>query len=193
MMTRLFHLSLLVFALHPIKALSQVPEDLTPEDYADVAGIVAWSLVIPNDLKDGEVYEAIWRISNEQGKRTETIPSGLDFKMVPPGNTVKVFLWLDGHWDDLKSPRYCIKFRGANGKLQKREGQLTIPKGFTDIFSCMKSGMQTDDGWLMMITPQNAKNQNHDAAFLDLHYRSEDENRTLAEPDSSEQDVDPNA
>ena len=190
-MTRLFHLSLLVFALHPIKALGQSSEDLKPEDYADVAGIIAWSIEMPDDLKDGEVYEAIWRVNIEQGKQTKAVLSGLDFKLVPPGQTVKVFLWLDGQWNDLKSPKYCIKFRGANGKSQKHDGRLTIPEGFTDIYSLMKSGKRKDDGWLMMITPP--KSTGHDAAFLDLHYRSEEVNPPLSEPEGSEQVVDPNA
>tara|TARA_R110002096_G_scaffold11515_7_gene42353 strand:+ start:3731 stop:4258 length:528 start_codon:yes stop_codon:yes gene_type:complete len=149
-------------------------EELTLEDYLDVAGIVAWTFEIPDDVRDDEVYEAVWRMPSTRDRETENLPSGLEFSMVPGGRQVKVFLWLEGLWDDFKPTRFCIKFRDSNGKLQKHEGTLQVPEGFTSIYSLMKSGEKTDDGWLMMISnPERERNNN--AAFLELDYRSVEE------------------
>lgn len=165
------HLSPIILSVFlALNLASKAEEELTPNDYLDVAGIVAWTFEIPDDVKENEVYGAVWHISTHQDAETNPLPSGLDFSKVPGGQKVKVFLWLEGLWNDFKSTRFCIKYRDRNGKSQKYEGTLAVPTGFTSIYSYMKSGEMTDDGWLMMINDPTEE-QTNNAAFLELVYR----------------------
>lgn len=110
-------------------------------------------------------------IPTNEGKLDAAPSTGLDFRKVPAGGWVKLYLWVEPLYEGngLKEGglRFCIQYRGKDGKKRKDYGVLQIPTGYTSLFSHMSTGAVKDDGWLLMlINPTTEK-----SAFLDFTFQ----------------------
>jgi len=170
----------IVAALTVSRSAAQNRGDIfSAEDYRDVAGILSWMIEVPADLAEGQFLSTSWLFPSLDGKRSEVRASGLDFRDVPRGETVKVFVWTqtlvkaNGNGEGGKGMKFCLKFRGENHKIQKRFGTLEIPEGYVDIYGHLAASDRPydDGGWLMMMTNPNG-NRGADSCTLNLDYEN---------------------
>ncbi len=156
---------------------SSVADDaaFSPEDYRDVAGIISWLIEVPEDLAESQFLSTAWLFPSVGGERSEVRASGLDFRDVPAGETVKVFVWtqspVDAQGESPGGMKFCLKFRGKDHKIQKRFGTLEIPDGYVDIYSYLAASNKPydDGGWLLMMSNPNA-NKGAASCTLNLDY-----------------------
>jgi hypothetical protein len=63
--------------------------------------------------------------------------------------------------------KFCIQYRGKDGKEHKDDGVLQLPEGYTALYSLMPPGVIKDDGWLLMLmNPETEK-----SCFLDFTFQ----------------------
>jgi len=146
-----------------------------PEDYQEVAGILSWLIEVPDDLAASQFLSTSWLFPSIGGKRSEIRSSGLDFRDVPAGEMVKVFVWIrdlvDAGEEEAQGMKFCLKFRGKNRKMQTRFGTLELPPGFIDVYSHLPASNQPyyDGGWLLMMSNPGA-NKGAASCTLELDY-----------------------
>lgn len=141
-----------------------------PEDFREVAGILSWTFDIHPDTPDDEFCATEWIIPTEDGSLDKAPATGLDFRHVPAGGWVKLYLWVEPLWRPTEHTKgeikFCLQYRGKDGKKRKDYGVLTLPEGYTSLSSHMPAGVVKDDGWLLMLT--NPKTEK--SCFLDFTY-----------------------
>lgn len=138
---------------------------------------VTWTFTIPKDLSPDQFCEVIWRIpeldrtgSPAQVVTKETFrTSEIDLKDLRGGEKVAIQVWFE---DDvsfaLKPLRFAVETTFESGKSRRIEGTLSIPEGYTDLYSYMPSG-PADESWFLMIS-QRIEGATYRNAFLCLAY-----------------------
>lgn len=148
---------------------------ITAQDFLDAAGILAWRIEVPEDLKDGEYLSLDWTFSTVSGEKSCVEPGGLEIRDPRPGDLVKVFVWLrpwvDQQGEGLDGMKTCPIFQEPNGETRTQYGTLKIPRGFVDLNAHQATSSGPDGGWLMMMVNPDA-DDNRNACFLDFSYRS---------------------
>jgi hypothetical protein len=138
---------------------------------------VTWTFVVPHDLSSDEFCEVIWRIPVVDKVKTgaqvvtEEIfqPSEIDLRELNGGESVAISVWFgDDPVHDLKPMRFTVETTLNSGASHRVEGTLSIPDGFTNLYSYMPSG-STDAGWFLMISkPFHLRTT--ESAYLELGY-----------------------
>lgn len=150
-------------------------ERLTPPNYAEDRGVHWWLVEVPSDLIDGEYLSTCWSFPSVDGEPSRRGETGLHFKGVPPGTTVKLFVWfqpwLTQRGKNMEGMKFCVQFQDNKGELQERHGILGIPDGYVDLHAYAESGERTDGAWIMMMTNPNNEPE-RGAIVLDFHYVS---------------------
>lgn len=136
------------------------------DDFQEVAGILAWSFRLPEDVGADEYARLEWTILPENAKgRVE--PSGISFPGLGSNGEIKIFLWVEGiirgNNPRIRSIPYCIKTREIDGKWEKKKGSLQLPRGFSELYGFEKSGPSDLNGFVMLMNDQ-------DSARLNLGY-----------------------
>lgn len=138
-------------------------------DFEEVAGILAWSFRLPEDVAPDEYARLEWHIFPEDAPgRIE--PCGIGFPGLGSDGEVKIFLRVEdfGAWQDseTRSIRYCVKTRGVGGVWKTRKGSLQLPEGIDELYGHEKSGASDLNWFLMLSNPGNDK----EIAYLNLGY-----------------------
>ncbi len=162
---------LLVSFLLPAHAEESTPPATPIElnDFQEVAGILAWSFRLPEDVGAEEYARLEWNILPDVGAgRVE--PAGISFPELKSSGEIKIFLWVDdiipGNKEGVRSISYCVKTRAINGKWEKRKGVLQLPEGFSELYGFEKSGPSDLDGFVML----NSSKYGKGLAHLNLGY-----------------------
>lgn len=137
---------------------------------------VTWTFTIPEDLSPDQFCEFIWRIPEfdktgpVQVVTKETFrTSEIDLKDLRGGEKVAIQMWFrDDASFGLKPLRFAVETTFESGKTRRTEGTLSIPEGFTDLYSHMPSG-PADESWFLMIS-QRIEGSKYRNAFLSLGY-----------------------
>jgi len=158
---------LLALIISPLAA----QEPPGPEDFFKVAGILSWTFDIHPETRDDEFYGTEWLIPTNDGTLDKAPATGLDFRKVPAGGWVKLYLWVEPLWSPTEHTKgeikFCIQYQGKDGKKHKDYGVLQLPEGYTSLYSHMPPGVIKDDGWLLMLmNPETEK-----SCFLDFTFQ----------------------
>lgn len=155
-------LSLILLALTGGSSSAREEDEVfTPEDYREVAGILSWLIEVPDDLAESQFLSTSWRIPSIGEKPSQVRASGMDFRDVPGGEMVKVFVWTQSgvaaQGEGFSGMKFCLKFRGKNHRMQKRFGTLELPDGYVDLYGHLAESNQPydDGGWLLMMSNPN--------------------------------------
>ena len=148
---------------------SPPPSPIELNDFQEVAGILAWSFRLPEDLGAEEYARLEWNILPNVGAgRVE--PAGISFPELKSSGEIKIFLWVDdiipGNKEGVRSISYCVKTRAINGKWEKRKGVLQLPEGFSELYGFEKSGPSDLNGFVML----NSSKYDKGLAHLNLGY-----------------------
>ena len=138
---------------------------------------VTWTFVVPHDLSHDEFCEVIWRIPIVDEVQTvaqavtEQLyrPSEIDLRELRGGENVTISVWFgDDPVHDLKPMRFTVETTSSTGASHRVDGTLSIPDGFTNLYSYMPSG-PADVGWFLMINkPFHLRTT--ESAYLELGY-----------------------
>ncbi len=141
---------------------------------------VTWTWVVPEDLSPDQYCDFAWRIpkaSKEADQKRVVTPgetffqtTEIDLRHLKGGEHVAISVWFENASSDLTPLRFVLETTGKEGALRRAEGTLSIPKGFTNLYSFMPSG-PIDGSWFLMIS-EPLKTRNTQSAFLELGYEN---------------------